>query len=95
MSYLVCDKCGGYYELQPGESPNNFDLQCECGGKLKYHNSLNNYLNRTNQESNYSLIKLIFIILVILLIFGILGIILTYFYVLHKYGLLILLLINS
>ena len=23
MSYLVCDKCGGYYELQEGESPKN------------------------------------------------------------------------
>lgn len=21
MHYVVCDKCGGYYELQPGEKP--------------------------------------------------------------------------
>jgi hypothetical protein len=33
--YLVCDKCGGYYELQPGESPEDYE-QCECSGKLKY-----------------------------------------------------------
>jgi uncharacterized membrane protein YeaQ/YmgE (transglycosylase-associated protein family) len=35
MSYLVCDKCGGYYELKDGESPEDFDDECECGGKLE------------------------------------------------------------
>ena len=24
--YLICDKCGGYYELQRGEKPGDFDL---------------------------------------------------------------------
>ena len=33
--YLVCDKCGGYYELQEGESPEDFG-DCECGGKLNH-----------------------------------------------------------
>ena len=33
-SYLVCNKCGGYYELQSGESPKDFDTKCECGGHL-------------------------------------------------------------
>lgn len=33
--YLVCQKCNGYYKLQPGESPDNFDL-CQCGGTLKH-----------------------------------------------------------
>jgi hypothetical protein len=23
---LICDKCGGYYELQRGEKPGDFDL---------------------------------------------------------------------
>ncbi|MEL7669473.1 hypothetical protein [Methanobacterium sp.] len=32
--YLVCNKCGGYYELQPGESSDDFDTECECGGQL-------------------------------------------------------------
>lgn len=41
MGYLICDKCGEYYELQEGESPEDFDLTCECGGKLVYHESLN------------------------------------------------------
>lgn len=33
-NYLVCDNCGGYYELQPGESPEDFNLDCDCGGQL-------------------------------------------------------------
>ena len=35
MGYLNCKKCGGYYELQEGESPKDFD-KCQCGGDLKY-----------------------------------------------------------
>ncbi|ADZ09708.1 protease htpX [Methanobacterium lacus] len=38
--YLVCNKCEGYYELQPGESPDDFTDECECGGKLEYRDSL-------------------------------------------------------
>jgi hypothetical protein len=38
--YLVCNKCGGYYELQEGENPEDFDLICECGGKLQYKKSI-------------------------------------------------------
>lgn len=34
--YMVCDKCAGYYKLQPGESPEDFTDKCECGGNLKY-----------------------------------------------------------
>lgn len=33
MVYLICDKCGGYYELQPGESAADFE-GCQCGGNL-------------------------------------------------------------
>lgn len=39
MGYIICEKCGGYYELQPGEHPEDFD-RCDCGGKLKYERSL-------------------------------------------------------
>jgi len=42
MGYLVCEKCGGYYELQDGESPNDFSDKCECGGKLVYSENLEN-----------------------------------------------------
>ncbi|HML05988.1 MAG TPA: M48 family metallopeptidase [Methanobacterium sp.] len=38
--YLVCDKCNGYYELQPGESPADFTDKCECGGKLEYRDKI-------------------------------------------------------
>ena len=40
MGYLICDKCGGYYELQPGEKPEDFSNECECGGELFYSDSL-------------------------------------------------------
>jgi len=33
-AYLVCNSCGGYYELKPGESPETFDCACDCGGQL-------------------------------------------------------------
>nr|WP_319374377.1 DUF2927 domain-containing protein [uncultured Methanobacterium sp.] len=41
MPYLVCEKCGGYYKLQEGESPDDFRDKCECGGDLKYSETLN------------------------------------------------------
>lgn len=40
MSYLICTNCGGYYQLQPGESPKDFS-ECQCGGKLKYTDEIN------------------------------------------------------
>ena len=33
--YLICEKCNGYYELQEGESLEDFET-CECGGNLKF-----------------------------------------------------------
>ncbi len=35
MGYLICDKCGGSYELQERESPEDVG-KCDCGGNLKY-----------------------------------------------------------
>lgn len=40
MGYLICDKCNSYYKLQKGESPEDFSDECECGGKLRYTDSL-------------------------------------------------------
>ncbi|KAF5036534.1 Double zinc ribbon [anaerobic digester metagenome] len=34
--YLVCDECGGYYELQQGESADDFSDECDCGGNLEH-----------------------------------------------------------
>lgn len=31
--YLICKNCNGYYQLQDGESPEDFDI-CQCGGDL-------------------------------------------------------------
>lgn len=36
MGYLVCNMCGGYYELKNSESPHDYDENCECGGTLGY-----------------------------------------------------------
>ncbi|BDZ70942.1 hypothetical protein [Methanobacterium petrolearium] len=36
--YLVCPNCRGYYELQEGESPDDF-VSCECGSPLEYQTS--------------------------------------------------------
>ncbi len=38
--YLVCKRCAGYYQLQPGESPDDFSDTCECGGRLEYKENL-------------------------------------------------------
>lgn len=65
-SYLVCNKCGGYYELQPGESPKDFSLECECGGHLiqSTSNSLDSY------EDEYKDYGTAIAVSYILLIFG-------------------------
>lgn len=40
MSYVICEKCSGYYELEEGESPKDFD-RCQCGGNLEYFEHVN------------------------------------------------------
>ncbi|WP_431063799.1 hypothetical protein [Methanobacterium sp.] len=63
--YLVCDSCGGYYELKPGESPKDFNLDCECGGQLITSPSNNlyshedEYVNSEEEYKNYDSIILI------------------------------------
>lgn len=47
--YLICEKCGGYYELQKGESHDDFE-KCDCGGKLRYSR-----INPVNNESKGSI----------------------------------------
>jgi hypothetical protein len=58
MGYLVCDKCGGYYELQPGELPQDFIDKCNCGGNLGYAVSIDvineNYQSKNNQSTQNS-----------------------------------------
>lgn len=50
MGYLICNKCKNYYELQTGESPENFDLKCNCGGKLKFHNNIDEQNKNSEPE---------------------------------------------
>ena len=38
--YLVCDKCNSYYKLESGESDDDFEDTCECGGHLIYKDSI-------------------------------------------------------
>ena len=45
VGYLICNRCEGYYELQPGESSEDFILKCNCGGSLKLYNKLDDYSN--------------------------------------------------
>lgn len=40
MGYLVCERCGNYYELQGGEFPEDYTNECDCSGKLVYQESL-------------------------------------------------------
>jgi hypothetical protein len=52
MRYLICDNCGGYYELQENESPDYFE-SCECGGNLKEVENLKNLWQCINVECDY------------------------------------------
>ncbi len=49
--YLLCDNCGGSYELQEGESPEDFSDKCECGGNLNHTRNLSN-TNTGQSRSN-------------------------------------------
>jgi len=40
MSYLVCEECDKFYELEEGKSSFSYE-KCSCGGKLIYTNTLN------------------------------------------------------
>jgi hypothetical protein len=51
MGYLVCKDCGNYYELQPGETANDYD-RCQCGGKLIYRKNLNSDIDDFNVSSH-------------------------------------------
>lgn len=52
MGYLKCDTCGGSYELENKESPDDFSDTCECGGTLTYFEGTNPVQNN-NIVSNF------------------------------------------
>lgn len=55
MPYILCEECKGYYELQKGESINDFDV-CQCGGNLKYINSLDDDYNENSEPERKSIV---------------------------------------
>lgn len=53
MPYVTCEKCGGYYELADGESPDDFE-KCQCGGKLKYTDKIVEEIPEPPQKNKIS-----------------------------------------
>lgn len=102
MGYLVCNNCDGYYKLEPGESPNDFDNQCECGGKLIYTKTLPNPINKNKKEisscgysytdKNSFNYKIVIVFGISLIIVGILGMMMSNIlgFILGVFGILIL-----
>lgn len=52
--YLVCEKCNGYYKLQEGEFPEDFDL-CQCGNKLRYYENISEFENTEHDTTNLNI----------------------------------------
>jgi hypothetical protein len=87
MGYLICDNCHGYYELKNGESPEDFNSKCECGGNLEHKDSISHkyemesesrdkithgYSYTDKKSFNY---KIVMVFGVVIIIVGIIGII--------------------
>jgi hypothetical protein len=53
LGFLFCEECNGYYELQEGESSEDYK-ECECGEKLKYVENLNGMNLRSSQREEIS-----------------------------------------
>ena len=51
MGYLVCEKCGGYYELKEGEAIDDFE-GCQCGGKFKFVKTIDELNLVKDQQSD-------------------------------------------
>lgn len=64
-SYLVCDACGNYYELKRDESPEDFSLECDCGGNLVYQESLSSVEKETPPSKSSSTSRNLAILLVV------------------------------
>ncbi len=50
MPYLICNQCDSYYELEEGESPQDFDLNCECGGQFEYYANKYEYYKKISAD---------------------------------------------
>ncbi len=52
MPYLICDSCGVLYELEEDESPEDFDLKCNCGGNFHYYATKYDYYKRQQKSDS-------------------------------------------
>lgn len=60
--FLVCKKCGYFYQLQPGESADDYIEQCECGGKLTFcKQSTVNVENNLPEDISFSIMVTLFL----------------------------------
>jgi thioredoxin-related protein len=50
MPYLICNHCDSSYELKNGESPEDFDLECECGGTFEYYANKYEYYKKVRGD---------------------------------------------
>lgn len=55
MPYLICEDCGNYYELEEGESPEDFQLECDCGGELGYYSTKYDYYKKNRSKQVYQI----------------------------------------
>ncbi len=62
MPYLICKRCGGYYELQENESPDDFE-SCHCGGQLVYSKTRNK--PKMSRIKFYSILSAIIILTIL------------------------------
>jgi ribosomal protein L40E len=46
MGYLVCERCDNYYELRPGESPDDFVDKCDCDGQFIHVENLDETIEK-------------------------------------------------
>jgi len=89
MIYLVCDRCGRHYELQPGEKPEDFDLTCECGGKLENNESIKPGNEFEDQDSSSIWKRVVGVLsgaIIIILLSALLNVELVRFAVLYSSG---------
>ncbi len=74
VKYLYCDKCGGYYVLKDGESPDELSDKCECGGKLVYGEMKENkslsdsFIDFWKDSNKFKKVIIFFIVILILLL---------------------------
>jgi hypothetical protein len=57
IGYLVCTKCGSYYEIQPQDHPDEFSGKCECGGNIKFvrYNDFNDNARKIGASSPWEI----------------------------------------